>query len=140
VNAWLNHSFENISSLYNMLFILSGCGRYLKNINRNTNFETQSTTTDSRSFDTQSMISEKSTVKTESVINEDTQTIKEENDDSENEDYDYEYEDFENTFIQDYLPKFQGVCETSNALAEALLLDWIVKSILIEVNILLQID
>lgn len=118
-----------------MLFILSGCGKHLKNINSNTNFETQSTTTDSRTFDTQSMISEKSTVKTESVLNEDAQTIREENEESDNEDYDHEYEDFENTFIQDYLPKFQGVCETSSSLTEALLINWIVKSIIIEVNL-----
>ncbi len=117
-----------------MLFILSGCGRYLKNVNSNTNSETQSTTTDNRTSDTRSITSEKSTINTESVINEDTQTIKEDIEESDNEDYDYEYEDFENTFIQDYLPKFQGVCENSNALSEALLLDWIAKSILIEVN------
>jgi len=118
-----------------MLFILSGCEKYLKNANSNNNSETQSTTNDNRTIDTQSMISEKSIAKTESVINEDTQTIKEEIEDSDYEDFDYEYEDFENTFVQDYLPKFQGVCENSSALSEALLLDWITKSILVEVNI-----
>jgi hypothetical protein len=138
VNAWLNNQFRNISSLYSVAYILSGCAYYIKNKSKIFE-ENQSLIADSQSI--VSFQSSKSKMSSVLTIQDDAQTIKDEDsdkddeqeedeDEDENEDFDH---DFGNTFVVEYLPKFQSICESSSSLTESLLLDWVVKSILVQV-------
>lgn len=111
VHAWMSESFSDPLSLYKLVYFLSGCARYL-------NDPKYEITTD----ETENKEDEKEVKEGEvSLMTFDA-------DEGDNN------EDFLNSFVGDYLVKFKSLSESSSSLVETLLLTWIIRSILIQVN------
>ena len=50
---------------------------------------------------------------------------------------DCEDADFEATFVCDYLPRFKTLCENTNNISSCLLIIWIFRSLLLQVELIL---
>lgn len=102
----MSNDYENISSLFKIVFVLSGCSSYTMN----TEYEPFSSIEDQAR---------------ELELDEEENQIQDIDD--------YDEEDFENIFVNEYLPKFKNTIESSSSLIQSFLLTWIIRSVLIQV-------